>query len=132
MPLVRIDRHARTWQVNDEKGLEEVLSSRDSRGGGLFWLAHDDAKYPCLAIRVSGDVADVHFFPRDGHAGFRCLGGEGMPDDGSTMLVFEGCDPRDGEETPNWFVVPVERAISIGREFFRSKRMSDAGSWLEL
>jgi hypothetical protein len=125
---VRIVRHGRTWKVDDVKGLQEVLTSRDSPGGGDFWLSHDDEEYPCLAIRLSGNVADVHFFPGDCQAVFRCLGGDGMPDDGSTLFVFEGCDPGYGEETPNDFVIPVGTAVSIAKEFFLRKRMSDAVS----
>jgi hypothetical protein len=117
--------------VDDVEGLEEVLAWRDARGGAFFWLTHDE-QYPSLAIRVSGDLADIHFFPRDGHPGFRCLGGEGMAEGGPTTLVFEGCDPGDGEDTPNEFVVPFETAKSIASEFLRSQRMSGDVSWFEL
>jgi hypothetical protein len=118
--------------VEDEKSLDLALSWRDDRGGGIFWLTPDAATHPVLAIRVSGDVADVHYFPRDGHPGFRCLGGDGLPTVGLTTLVYEGADPATGEETPNEFVVPVETARAIAREFFRTKQMSLAVSWSEL
>jgi hypothetical protein len=85
-----------------------------------------------LAIRVSGDLADVHFFPRDGHPGFRCLGSEGMPDVGSMRFVFQGCDPAYGEDTPNEFVVTLRTAKSIASEFLRSKRTAGHESWFEL
>ena len=129
---MRIDRYDTTWQVNDVEELEGILSSRDSRGGGEFWLADSRESYPCLVIRVSGDIADVHFFSTVDHPGFRCLGNQDAVDDGFTTLVYEGCDPASGEQTPNVFVIPVDTAKSIAREFFRSKWMSNAVSWFEL
>jgi len=98
----------------------------------MFWLTPDDERYPALAIRVSGHLAHVHYFPRDGHPGFRCLGGDGLPEGGETTLVYQGCDPATGEETPNEFIVPFATALSLGEDFFRSKRMSEAVSWFEL
>ena len=129
---MRVQGYHRAWQVEDIKALEDALAWRDSRGGARFWLAHNDQKYPALAIRVTGDVADVHFFPEEGHPGFRCLGGEGLLKGGWTVLVFQGCDPGTGEETPNEFVVPFKTACSIAREFFSRKQMSDTVSWFEL
>ncbi len=98
----------------------------------MFWLSHGDQEYPCLGIRVTGDFADVHFFPHNGHPGFQCLGGEGLPVDEMTTLVFEGCDPTTGEESPNEFIVPFSTALSIATEFLLHRRMSDAVSWFEL
>lgn len=128
---MRTDGYGRTWQVDDVADLERALAWRDSRGGALFWLSHEQ-EFPSLAIRVSDHLADVHFFPEDGHAGFRCLGGEGLPPDGTAKLVFEGCDPGDGEETPNKFIVSLEAAVSVATEFFRRKPMSGDVSWFEL
>jgi hypothetical protein len=85
-----------------------------------------------LAIRVTGALADVHYFPNEDHPGFRCLGGDGLPDGGTTTLVFPGCDPATGEETPNEFVVSFETARRIAREFFYSRQMSPGFSWFEL
>jgi hypothetical protein len=109
-----------------------VLAWRDDRGGAILWLSPDDARYPAMALRIGGSVADVHYIPRDGHPGFRCLGGDGLPPGGLTRLVYRGADPASGEETPNEFVVPVGTASSVAAEFFRSQQMSGAVSWFEL
>src|SRR4051794_8810417 len=123
---VRVDGHRRTWEVADLPGLAEALAWRDERGGAMLWLAPDDAQYPALALRISGGVADVHYFPRGGHPGFRCLGGDGLPAGGMARLVYEGADPATGEDTPNEFVVPVALAGEVAAEFFRSQQMSPA------
>jgi hypothetical protein len=129
---VRVDGYRQTWQAEDDESLEAALAWRDDRGGGLFWLTPDEEKYPTLAIRVSGDVADVHYFPWDGHPGFRCLGGHGLPEGGWTTLVYQGCDPAGGEETPNEFIVSFDTACSVAKEFCRTRKMSEAVSWFEL
>jgi hypothetical protein len=131
LPLI-VGCGRRAWQVKDAQDLKKVLAWRDSRGGAAFWLSREAVEYPCLAIRVTGDIADVHFLPEDGHPGFRCLGGEGLPRGGFTTLVYEGCDPGSGEETPNEFVISFETACSIATEFFHSERMSETVSWFEL
>jgi hypothetical protein len=129
---VRVDASHRSWQVSDGDGLRAVLAWRDKRGGAQFWLSEELEKYPVLAITVTSEVAHVIYFPREGHAGFRCLGGQGLPKDGSTTFFFDRCDPATGEEAPNEFVVPLETARSIAAEFLRTKQMSEVVSWLEL
>jgi hypothetical protein len=89
-------------------------------------------RYPELGIRISGESADIHYFPEDGHPGFRCVGGEGLPQGGMTTLVYEGSDPGTGEDTPNEFVVSLATVGLVAKEFFLSKRMSNLVSWFEL
>ncbi len=129
---MRVDGYGQTWQVEDDESLEAALVWRDHRGGGIFWLAHDTGQFPRLAIRISGNVADVIYFPQDGHPGFRCLGGHGLPEGGLTTLVYQGCDPASGEQVSNKFIVPFETAYSVAKEFFRSKQMTGSVSWFEL
>jgi hypothetical protein len=120
-------------KVRDNKSLDKALAWRDKKGGAMFWMRPAaETMYPQLGIRVSGDLADIHYFPEEGHAGFRCLGGKGLPVGGWTLLVYEGCDPGTGEETPNEFVVPFETARAVAREFLHTKKMSPTESWFEL
>jgi hypothetical protein len=129
---VRVDGFRWTSNVEDEKALEAALMWRDSRGGAEFWLSQEGEKYPCLAMQISGSVGHVMYFPNDGHPGFRCLGGEGLAKGGATTLVFLGCDPGDGVDVPNEFVVPFGKALLIAKDFFRNRKMSDTVAWFEL
>jgi hypothetical protein len=130
---VRVDEHTRSWQVTNANELAAALTSRDNKGGALFHIRpDDDHQYPSLAIRVTKDYADVHYFPFDGHAGFRCLGGAGLPEDGCTIFVYQGCDPGAGEQTPNRFIIPFSTACAIAKDFLRGGQKSDAVEWLEL
>lgn len=113
-------------------GLSDVLGWRDSVGRAIFFLEPDDADYPLFCMRVSGNVADIIFYPVNGHPGCRCLGGEGLPEGGMTNLVYEGCDPSDGEVEPNRFIVPFSKACAVASEFLHELRMSEAESWLNL
>ncbi len=127
---MQIDASCRSWQVSDPNGLQDVLAWRDKRGGAQFWLSDGPKKYPVLAIRITGEVTNVFFFPHEGHAGFRCLGG--LPKSESTTFVFDGCDPWTGEDSPNEFVIPLKTACSIAAEFLHTREMSKAVCWLEL
>ena len=129
---MQVDASRRSWQVSDANTLQEVLAWRDNRGGAEFWLCEGPEHYPILGIRVTGELTNVFFFPHKGHPGFRCLGGEGLPEDELTTFVFDGCDPWTGEDSPNEFVVPLKTACSIAAEFLWKKEMSKAVSWLEL
>lgn len=130
---MRVDEFTRSWQVTNAKELAAALTSRDEKGGALFFMTpDDDQQYPSLAIRVTKDFADVHYFPFDGHPGFRCLGGAGLPKDGWTNFAYQGCDPGTGEETPNEFIIPLATACEIAEEFRRSGQRSNAVEWLEL
>jgi hypothetical protein len=130
---MRVEEHTRSWRVANAMELAAALTSRDEKGGALFFISpDDDQRCPSLAIRVTKDYADVHFFPYDGHPGLRCLGGIGLPKDGWTSFVYQGCDPGTGEETPNQFIIPFSTARAIAEEFLRSGQRSNAVEWLEL
>jgi hypothetical protein len=130
--MVRVGGYRRSCQVTNAKELTAALARRDDRGGALFYITPDDQQYPSLAIRVTEDYADIHYFPYDGHPGFRCLGGEELPKGGWTRFVYQGCDPGTGEETPNEFIVPFAMAAAIAKAFLRTGQRSDAVRWLEL
>ncbi|MFT3883276.1 MAG: Imm1 family immunity protein [Gemmatales bacterium] len=130
---MRVEEYSRSLEVTDVKELAAALHSRDERGGALFCLTPDEnERYPSLVIRVTKDYADVHYFPCDGHPGFRCLGGVDLPETGWTRFVYKGCDPEAGEGTPNKFIIPFDSACAIAEEFLRSSQRSHAVDWFEL
>jgi hypothetical protein len=129
---MQISSAGRTWQVDDADALRTALEWRDSRGGAEFWLAHQGGAYPWLALRLTASAADLHYFPAAGHPGFRCLGGAGLPAGGLTKLVYDGCDPADGEDVPNEFIVPAATAARLAEAFFRSGEKSPQAQWAEL
>ncbi|MFX1450750.1 MAG: Imm1 family immunity protein [Promethearchaeota archaeon] len=120
------------WVVDDEHSLDNILRTRDDMKGGEFWLADVAGEYPCLSIIIYQNLSTIHYFPKENHPGFRCLGGEGLPSGGMTIFVYQGCDPRDGIEIPNKFVVPFTTALAVAKEFFRSRKLPASVQWFEL
>jgi len=129
---MRIEGHHRRWNASDETALEDVLRFRDDLGGAQFWITDDDDPFPAVAIRLSGDFADVHYFPHDGHPGFRALAETPPPAGQTTTFIYEGCDPPTGEETPSEFVLLASTAIDVAKEFQRTGTRSPVLSWFEL
>jgi hypothetical protein len=130
--LLRVEGYRQGWNVGSEEELVSVLSMRDASGGADLWLSRGQAEFPKLAMQIGSALGNATFFPEDGHPGFRCIGGKGLPKDGITKLIFQGCDPGDGEEVPNEFVLGFEELLSLAKFFFRTGGMSPSESWLEL
>ena len=122
---------SREWRVKSVHGLLRILHDRDFLGGGIFFLAPGDSEYTYLCMRVSGDVADVHFYPEEGHSGFRCLGGVGLPEGGRTTSLYNGCDPGSGEETPNEFILAFQTACRVAAGFLISGGMPERKDYRE-
>lgn len=114
------------------EALHDELARRDARGGAHWWLSAQDAGFPCLAVTLTGSVGEVHFFPRAGHPGFRGLGGVGFEEGASTRLFHEACDPWEGIDTPDSFILGRQLIAEIADCFFRTQSMSQALPWLEL
>jgi len=127
-----IEGSSRTWTVRTKDELSEAISSRDSRGGGVFWLASSGQQFPCMAIRSSGPAFDVHYFPLEGHPGYRY---RSVPAEGTSSTVlfqYDGCDPYEGESVPREFTIPFDLALAIADHFMFSSSMYESTQWLEL
>jgi hypothetical protein len=130
MQIAGDNRH---WDAEDEAQIETVLKFRDAVGGGLFWLSVPDEEYPALAIRISGDVGDVHYFPGGGHPGYRALASRQPGDpDGHVLFRYEGADPASGEEVSQRFVLPCPIVVGIAQEFFSQRSLPASVTWFEL
>lgn len=129
---MRITSSGLQTSASSAESLLRTLDVRDSLGGAEYWLSEDFAPHPCLAIRFSSALADVHYFPQARHPGFRMLSRLDLPRDASTLFRFEGCDPAAGEPVPNAFVVSVADALHAAVEFFETGAMPRSASWLEL
>jgi hypothetical protein len=118
-------------EIVGDDALASTLHFRDARGGADLWVSDAPGSFPCLAIRLSGPLATIHFFPKEGHPGFRCTA-PGSPENGATRFVFEGCDPASGESVPTKFVLSVNDAERVLRHFHHSRQMLDRFDWFEL
>jgi hypothetical protein len=130
---MQIEGHHRHWQVATEAELGAVLLFRDGVGGARFWLNADDEDFPVLAIRISGDVGDVHYFPAEGHPGSRALATlEGPEKDQTILLRYEGADPASGELTSRRFILPFATLLDVARSFFHVQSLPASLAWFKL
>ncbi len=127
-----LDANGRVSESANADELLRALGARDSRGGGQLWLSDERGSFPCLAVRLSGDLADAHHFPQAGHPGYRCVGRTRSTAEPACIFVFEGCDPGTGERVPAEFVLSLSEVSAVLAEFSRTRGMSAAFTWIEL
>jgi hypothetical protein len=85
-----------------------------------------------MAVRVSGENSDVHYFPSVGHPGFRRLAPAQRHGSLDVAFRYEGCDPHEGEIVPAAFVLPLAQALEIATGFMETGAIDEAGQWFEL
>ena len=61
--------------------LESILARRFCEKANWFWFSPSDARYPCLAVMITGELAVVHWFPAEGNPGHQSLGEVGAVGD---------------------------------------------------
>lgn len=130
---MRVHDFGGTHRVNSMARLEQLLGARFNDQLNEFSLYSDSSIYPLLTIMVKGDLAAIHYFPEDGHAGYVSIGGKTNPDPKKTTTFHIGTlDAGDTANVPNEFIVPFSEALEVAKEFFRSQELPRSIKWLEL
>lgn len=125
---LNVDDFSGTTKVHSTDELGEILRRRFDRTNE-FWLAHDGAKHPSLAILVRGDLACLHYFPTEQHPGFLSQGYvEELNPSGATAFVIGG----EETEIPNTAVIRLNEAVESAKEFLLSNALPKSTKWLEL
>ncbi len=115
--------------VESRADIAAALARRNDRGVNEFWLSRKDRKFPHMAINVAKDLACLHYWPYEGHPGWRLLGRiPGLDPQGETEFQFGG----EYGTTPNIFVVPFSVAVEAAIAFSGDTRMPEVGEWFEL
>jgi hypothetical protein len=71
---MRIEDHKGVYRARIPQEIEEILRKRYDNDVNSFWLAHGDELYPAINLLVNGELAHLHYFPSDRHAGFASVG----------------------------------------------------------
>jgi hypothetical protein len=128
---VRIEDYHTVWDVTSPADIEAALRKRHGAGRNAFWLFHGSNTSPVISIMVKGDLAYVHYFPKDRHPGFASFGA--LPG------LTSGCDtsffPDDTEETfeiMNYAVVRFADALKVAQEFAISPALPKSIQWSEM
>ncbi|HXA70012.1 MAG TPA: hypothetical protein VNW24_06160 [Stellaceae bacterium] len=122
-----------THSVHSIAQLEQLLGVRFKDQENEFWLRADKSDHPALSIMVKGDLAAIHYFPKEGHAGHVSIGGK-MNLDAKKMTKFSigSLDPGATIHVPNHLIVSFSEALEVAKEFFRSQELPRSIEWFEL
>jgi hypothetical protein len=109
--------------------LSRLRSARDGKYGCLV-LWHGDG-FPALSVHFNEDVAYIHYFVRDRHAGFQA---SGMTPRGCPEIVhFHGLDgASDAFDMTSAACLEPDAAIGAAIEFLRSSARPPSITWVEL
>jgi len=113
-----------THSVHSVAELEQLLGTRFKDQENDFLLTADSSDYPRLSILVKGDLAAIHYFPKDGHAGHVALGGKMNLDPKKMTKFYIGhLDAGDTIHVPSRLIVPFSEALKVAKEFFHSQEL---------
>jgi hypothetical protein len=116
--------------ITTPQGLEAALSRRYGDGRNSFWLAHEAGKFPAINIMVRGELAYVHYFPMERHAGFASVAKVPSlrPDETSIFFLY----PTEKVWAPNEALIPFSEALKAAQEFAISNTMPKCIAWFKL
>ncbi|MFF3791700.1 hypothetical protein ACFYXW_16820 [Streptomyces sp. NPDC001981] len=112
---------------SDVMGLSDRFSKLRSRGQGYLEVRLPDGEFPQLTLGFRGDQAVIHLI--NDAAGMSLLVGDGTVPSGAVVDV-----PIMDEltEFTGDFVLSVDRAWALVRNFIRMEAPSGLGEWCEL
>ena len=131
---MRVEDFKVNGEVADSGVLAIVLARRHGNGVNEFWLSHGSQRYPAICLLAKDDLAALHYFPIEGHAGFRSAGNLAGLQAGATTTF---CINARGEETEeigviNDAVMPFSVALSVANDFLLSSELPRSVEWFEL
>lgn len=128
---MRIQDFERVYDASGNDAIDSALTKRHGSGVNAFWLSHGSSKYPALLILVNGELASLHYFPKDRHPGFRSVGKvEGLEPGGTTTFFMNNVN--EPEQILNDSIVPFSTALKAAKEFSASADLPPSVEWFEL
>ena len=116
--------------MNDED-IERALAKRYGEDVNEFWLSHAEGKFPAISILVKGDIAVLHYFPKDQSPGMTSIGeGVNLEAEGATIFCINAVDEE--QQIPNRMAVHFSLALIAAKQFFVSKEPPSCINWLAL
>ena len=125
---MRIDDYYSECEVTKPADIEAALSKRHGDGINSFMLSHGGERYPAMNIMVTGELAVLHYLPKDRDAGF--VSDSSPYDSGETITFFVG--PTEKIWAPNYQVVPFSDAVKAAQEFAISATLPKCIEWFRL
>ena len=126
---MRIDDYDSVCDVTKPADIAVALSKRHGGGINSFWLSHAE-RYPAINIMVKGDLASVHYLPKDRDAGFVSVAKVPGLRANETSIFFVG--PTEKIWVANDQVAPFSDALKVAQEFAISTTMPKCIQWFAL
>jgi len=128
---MRIEDYDTVWDVTSPADIATAMRTRHGAGRNAFWLSHGNKEFPSISIMVSGDLAYVHYFPKEGHPGFASVGNlPGLRPGEDSVFFMHNSDEPIG--VMNEAVVPFRDALKAAQEFAISSALPKSIQWSEL
>ena len=126
---MKIEHFGGIVDVSDGATIDGVLSQRFGDGWNEY-LVSGDTRFPYLAVLVGVRGACIHYFPEEGHPGFRSVVAQSVGDE---LVEFRTNRITEPIEVPSDAVVPVAAARAVVAEFLQEPDvLPDCVDWLEL
>jgi hypothetical protein len=128
---MRIEDHNSVCHTTDPPKIDEALGRRFDNGINAFWLSHGDQKFPAINLLVRGNLAYLHYFPNEDHAGFASVGElKNLKAGGETKFLLENF--VDSVQIVNEYIVLFADALKAAQEFAKSPTLPKSIRWDEL
>ena len=127
---MRIEDYDSVCDVTKAADIETALSKRHGGGTNSFWLSHKSEEFPTINIMVKGDLAYVHYFPKDRDPGFASVAKVVGPRPNETSIFF--VHPTEKVWVLNGALIPFSEALKAAQEFSISTTMPKCIQWSAL
>jgi hypothetical protein len=127
---MRIEDYDSECEATDPADIDAALSKRHGDGLNSFWLSHGAEEFPVINILVKGDLAYVHYFPKERHPGFASAAKIPGPRPDETSVFFEY--PTEQMWILNGALIPFSGALKAAREFALSATRPNCIQWSKL
>lgn len=128
---MKISHFGGTGYIDSVEDMYKVLKIRFGDNVNEFWITDNESENPCLAILINKSIANLTYFPEEGHPGFQSFKNENGPDLSGYSIFYT--DTPDVEiEIDNEVVVPVELALKAAEEFFDKMEILTSVKWMNL
>ena len=128
---MRIEDFKGAINSTNDDDIERTLAKRYGEGVNEFWLSHIDDRFPAISILAKGDIAALHYFPKDQDPGMTSIGGRLDLEIGGTTTFHMNLG-EEAQEIPNKMLVPFSLALKAAKEFSVNKEPPMCIEWFRL
>lgn len=115
---------------NVEK-IPSILKKQTQRRVNEFWISLTN-RYPVLCVLTNQTYAYVHYFESEGEPGVQSISNNRINLEEDGMSIFYTNTDKEEVAVENRYIIDIEKAIEIVKEFYNSKTLPRCIEWEEL